>query len=471
MESMETTFADKKSGGDFTQNRIPELTKIANANENFRGNTDELNGGYALEGGTWTIGGMFSQTSGLPLLIPIDTNDMDMQEEFFPGTITLGDILKDEGYNQALMIGSDAEFGGRKKYFAGHGDYTMWDYEYAKTNGIIPKDYKVFWGYEDAKLFENAKTKVSEMAEKDEPFNFTMLTVDTHFEDGYLCDDCPTTFDDNYSNVYACSSHKINDFLSWLKTQDFYENTTVILNGDHLTMDSDFCENVDENTYNRKTFTSVINAPVTPTSEDRREFSTLDMFPTTLAALGAEIEGNRLGLGTNLFSENATLVEMYGKDGVNAELVRKSAFMEERTSTIRTLGSIYSEVDPQDPDSVEEARLSLERKTGSEIKAYDPEKNSFTVSIWSVPEDFPVFYAKCAVWTGDDPENQEDLQWFEFRRLKRDEDGKVRFSLTVNLDSFEDKSGTYNVHVYLMDTKGIMYNIGQLSTQIETAAQ
>ena len=34
------------------------------------------------------------------------------------------------------------------------------------------------------------------------------------------------------------------------------------------------------------------------------KFSQFDMFPTTLAALGVKIEGNKLGLGVNLFSLN-----------------------------------------------------------------------------------------------------------------------------------------------------------------------
>ena len=35
----------------------------------------------------------------------------------------------------------------------------------------------------------------------------------------------------------------------------------------------------------------------------------MDMFPTTLASLGAVIDGDRLGLGTNLFSDKPTLAE------------------------------------------------------------------------------------------------------------------------------------------------------------------
>lgn len=45
-----------------------------------------------------------------------------------------------------------------------------------------------------------------------------------------------------------------------------------------------------------------------------------DVLPTTLAAMGYNIEGNRLGLGTNLFSTNPTLMEELGLDNVETEL-------------------------------------------------------------------------------------------------------------------------------------------------------
>jgi len=44
------------------------------------------------------------------------------------------------------------------------------------------------------------------------------------------------------------------------------------------------------------------------------------MFPTTLAALGVQIDGNRLGLGTNLFSGQKTLPEKLGRGYINQEL-------------------------------------------------------------------------------------------------------------------------------------------------------
>lgn len=69
-----------------------------------------------------------------------------------------------------------------------------------------------------------------------------MLTVDTHFTDGYLCDLCDDEYDDQYSNVMACSSKQVAEFVEWVQEQDFYENTTIVISGDHLTMDSDYLD-------------------------------------------------------------------------------------------------------------------------------------------------------------------------------------------------------------------------------------
>ena len=116
LESTEATFMGKEDGGAFDQNVIPELTEVARNNISFS-NSDLLAGGaYPAFGSTWTMGGMFAQTSGLPLKIPIDGNAMSNQDLFMPAVTSIGDILAEQGYRQSLLIGSDAEFGGRKNY-------------------------------------------------------------------------------------------------------------------------------------------------------------------------------------------------------------------------------------------------------------------------------------------------------------------------------------------------------------------
>ncbi|MBQ9954582.1 MAG: sulfatase-like hydrolase/transferase [Eggerthellaceae bacterium] len=328
LESMEVTYADIESGGAFERNVIPELTKLAQLNEDFSGTSSQISGALCLPGCTWTMGAMFALTSGLPLKLPLSGNQLETADSFYPGITAMGDILADEGYTQELLIGSDAVFGGRELYFTQHGDFNMNDYAHAQETGLIPEGYKVFWGYEDARLFDIAKRRLTELAAQDEPFNLTMLTVDTHFEDGYVCEACDSEFGGNqYANVMACSSRQVAEFIEWVQRQPFYDNTTIVICGDHTTMDSDFCEGVPSG-YDRRVFTAVVNgAAQVEEGEVARRYSTLDLFPTALAAMGAQISGDKLGLGVNLYSSTPTLVELYGLDACEAELSKQSDFM------------------------------------------------------------------------------------------------------------------------------------------------
>ena len=328
LESMEMTYADKENGGGFDENFIPQLTKVSEENENFSDSTTTLNGAHSTSGTTWTMGGIFASTSGLPLMVSIDGNSMDTQDSFFGNATVLGDILGKEGYKQVFACGSDATFGGRKLYFTEHGNYEIHDLNYRKETGELPEDYYVWWGFEDEKLIEYAKEDLSELASSDQPFNYTMLTADTHFEDGYVCDLCEDLHHGNqYGNVISCSDKQVSELISWIQQQDWYENTTIVVTGDHPTMDSDFCDPVSSD-YSRRVYTAYINAqPTENNSKGERQFTTLDTFPTTLAAMGVSIEGNRLGLGTNVFSGEKTLLEKDGMEQINTEFAKNSTFL------------------------------------------------------------------------------------------------------------------------------------------------
>ena len=326
LESIETTYTDEANGGAYEYNLIPELVEIANENEDFSGDSSLINGGLVLPGSGWTAGAMFASSSGLPLKIPIGENEMRAMSTFFPRVKTLGDILQDEGYYNELMIGSDAIFGGRNLYYMTHGDYQLSDYNYAIENHLIPEDYYVWWGYEDEKLFAFARDELTRLSQGSQPFNLTLLTVDTHFTDGYVCDLCEDTYDSQYANVIACSSKQVNDFISWIQLQEWYKDTTIVIQGDHTTMDSTFLDDI-RSDYQRKVFVSFINSATEPADKSRREYSTMDLFPTTLGALGCTIEGDRLGLGTNLFSAQKTLTEVYGLSEESKLLSAKSDFM------------------------------------------------------------------------------------------------------------------------------------------------
>ena len=208
-----------------------------------------------------------------------------------------------------------------------HGDVKVEDFSYWKRKNKFPRDYWVNWGFEDEKLYTYAREELLSLAKEDKPFNLTLLTVDTHFPDGYICRLCKNTYPDNqYANVFNCASRQIADFVNWMKEQDFYENTTIVISGDHPTMDRDFCDNVPKS-YQRKVYTVFLNSAVARKERKEREYSTFDYFPTTLAAMGVEIPGERLGLGTNLFSDESTLTERFGKKEEKKELEKRSDFM------------------------------------------------------------------------------------------------------------------------------------------------
>lgn len=448
LESMETTYSDVDDGGAFDENVIPELTEIAQTNEDFSGADPKLNGGYSLAGTTWTMGAMFAQTSGLPLNISISANDMDTQDSFFPGVTTLGDILSDAGYTQTLLIGSEAQFGGRKLYFQEHGNYEMEDYSYAIENGLIPSDYKVWWGYEDQKLFEFAKEKLLQLSQGDEPFNLTMLTVDTHFEDGYVCEQCPTEYDTQYSNVMACSSRQVGEFLKWIQQQDFYENTTIVISGDHPTMDSDYCAEIDqEGNYDRRVFTAYINAAAYAQNQQERTYSTFDNFPTTLAALGVQIDGDRLGLGTNLFSGKQTLLEKFGKSKVNAELKKKSEFIEKLSAVNKTNDALL----------IREGRMN---GADADVDMTHATEGYIPVLVTNVSDSIVnnLQGLVLTVWTED---GQTDVTWYE---LNPDEEGN--YAGVIDLSRFNYKPGTYYVNVRAVEQSKREYDINCMEINV-----
>lgn len=322
LESMETTYYSVQDGGLSQYDLIPEISKLAKENTNFS-DTDKLGGAYTLYGTTWTVGAMTAQTAGVPLKLSIEDNAMGEYSKFLGGAYSIGQVLQKNGYHNYLLLGSDATFGGRRNLFEQHGNYEIWDFESARAENKA--DEQIWWGFTDDQLFEYAKEKVSYLSEQEEPFNFTMLTADTHFPDGYRCKDCPNKWDEQYKDVISCSSKKVGDFIKWLQKQDFYDNTTIVIAGDHLTMQSNFFELEEGQDYQKKVVNLIIN-PAIKAENTNRIYSTMDLYPTTLAALGANIEGNKLGLGTNLFSNEETLIEKYGLEYVNDELMKISRF-------------------------------------------------------------------------------------------------------------------------------------------------
>lgn len=329
LESMETTYFSSAEGGALNHNVIPELYTLAKENINFSHNND-VGGFIDVTGTGWTMGAMVAQSGGIPLKVDISLGENTYgKTNFLSGATTVIDILKENNYYQAVMFGSYSSFANRDTFYREHGVSIIYDVTTARQDGIVPEDYSVWWGMEDEHLYTYAKEELLKIAEVKTPFAFTMLTADTHHVDGYYCNKCQNNYGEQYENVLSCASRQLLSFVQWIKEQSFYEDTVIVICGDHITMDSEYISrNVDPN-YTRHVYNCIINSSVQPINTNNRQFCAMDMFPTTLAAMGCTIENNRLALGTNLFSNAPTLIEEMGHLKFDEEMRKNSKYYTE----------------------------------------------------------------------------------------------------------------------------------------------
>lgn len=328
-ESMEATFGTQEVGGTSEAVLIPNLTRLAKENTHFS-RRDDLMGGAEVNGTEWTIAAMVAFTAGIPLDLPIEPNAVWGKEQFLPGVTSLGEILEANGYVNEMIVGSDKSFAGKNSYFEDHGNYHEFDLYSALEEGYI-ENANDFWGYDDETLFRIARDRIAKTAEEGKPFQFILNTVDLHNPNGYLCAQCRDDYRKSvggdagqYMDVICCQDHLINEFVEWCRTQDFYENTVIVILGDHTSMASIVETEMAPKEYERTAYNVIINSELEPTNTANRRFTSMDMFPTILASLGFQIEGERLGLGTNLYSGKETVTELLGLEKYKDEIAKNS---------------------------------------------------------------------------------------------------------------------------------------------------
>ena len=306
-ESIEATYAQTPLHDYFKADLIPGLHKLAKNNLHFSDN-EYLGGSYEIDGTQWTQAGLFAQTCGAPIQLPInDPNWFHPKEGFFPKAWCLYDILRGQGYVESFLIGSNGEFAGMDKFVETHGNQRLLDTNFYAERDGIDLSFEKTTKFLDKQVFAYAKEELANLSSQDKPFVFTLMTLDTHYGTARFSDDvCERKYGphNNIENVISCSDKQITDFISWLQQQEFYKDTVVVVLGDHLTMNKFFTKDM-----NRKPINIFINSPVAAANTKNRVFTPFDIYPTIIESLGAKIDGHRLGLGTSLFSDMPTLTE------------------------------------------------------------------------------------------------------------------------------------------------------------------
>lgn len=133
-------------------------------------------------------------------------------------------------------MGSDIKFTGKDKFFKDHGFQHVYGSEELKHAGL---DSGLFTGWgggiHDDTLLDQAKKIIKERRLLNQPYNLTLLTVDTHSPNGYPSPRCLAKEKMNgLSGVYRGVRRDLSGILSVNSgRKNLLDDTVVVIMGGH----------------------------------------------------------------------------------------------------------------------------------------------------------------------------------------------------------------------------------------------
>lgn len=225
-----------------------------------------------------------------------EANKLGERFEFeTPNIGSVGKLSAKDGYQNLFVQGGHLDFSGTRKFLTANGFLAENIYgliEIEKELGHIDNKINTFQGYDDRVTFGVFKRKISKL-DAEKPFFAVMFTLDTHI--GYTV---------GLKEVQKETIKNLNDFIVWFKKQAFYDNTTLIILGDHNQMGPKVKTGA-------KIYNAFFNLPdkLKQNIKKERTFNQIDMFPTLLEIMGYELPTRKAGVGVSLFSGVQTLAE------------------------------------------------------------------------------------------------------------------------------------------------------------------
>lgn len=305
MESMETSF----------RSELGAFENLAAKHLSFGPDSAfSLGGGICTPGAQNTIQSTVAKTTGLPLFLQNGKVVCSMQHGrgLFPSIPSIYTILQSKGYRNIFLQGSSGEFASTGKFFLEHGIEAFYDngptLANAQTDGWADVFSKSIW--HDSFVLQKARDILDTVSDK--PFSLTIATIDTHFPAGFYDENCaekPASLSDKDKLLAAakCSIREVSEFIDWISEQPFYENTVIVVVGDHVFPGELLSANTDSKLWIDLFIHSAKAAP-----QKIRNLTSFDIAPTILESMGFSLPDSRMGLGVSLFSGRKTLLEDFG---------------------------------------------------------------------------------------------------------------------------------------------------------------
>jgi len=224
-------------------------------------------------------------------------------------------VLKEKGYNPVVFHANNKSFWNRDVMYNALGYENFYDVD----SYDVTEENSVGWGLKDKDFFEQS---VPYMKEMDKPFYAKMITLTNHFpfvldEEDKLVDE----FDSNsrtlnrYFPTANYLDQSIKHFFDELKAAGLYENSVIIMYGDHYGISENHNDAMEQ--YLGKEIRPFENAQLQRvpmivhipgvTDKNPKEFDTvsgqIDLKPTIKHLLGMETK-NDIQFGEDLFSKD-----------------------------------------------------------------------------------------------------------------------------------------------------------------------
>lgn len=301
LESMENNFQDPEL---YQKNLIPHLTE-------FQSNNPHFVNYHSLYGTNYTKAALVSGHCG------VSYKGMDLSfKSLFNGlkNITcLSDVLYANGYQTWFAKSADHNFAYTNIFYKQHHYNNVIDASVLTKNMSkeeIKKNKSSYGGLADKLMFSYIENLFDTKQVK-EPFLFTLFTVDTHVPGTVLPYNCVKHFDDVRDNI-LCSDNTVAEFINYLKNTPYWENTTVVVVGDHPMFKP--VETYKDKKYKRTIYNVFLNVPSSLQYDKSKNFTALDLAPSYLEILGAELPNHSFGLGRSLFSDVPSLISLKGNN-------------------------------------------------------------------------------------------------------------------------------------------------------------
>lgn len=295
LESFEQNFANKEF---YEQNLIPNLKNLQN-DKNHAENYQNL------PGATYSIAAIVASHCGIPLRFS-PNRDIYATHFFLPQAVCFPEILRQNGYQTTIVKAADITFTQADLFAKSHGyEKALGVDEILKTypEAEHPKRRGTFGGVSDETLFDYAQKELKNF-DKDKPFLLTLFTLDTHTPTTHRNPECKAVFNDK-RDAFLCTDQTVAKFISWLKTSPYWENTTIVLQGDHLLPSRIPTKGRPK----RAIYNAFLNLPENLSIDKNKPFSSYDMAPSILESLNIKLSARAFGLGRSLFSQSPTLAE------------------------------------------------------------------------------------------------------------------------------------------------------------------